>query len=952
MENTQREQLENASPSTELLESLILEAVAGCRTQKPAHISSDEDHTSTQRKHTVTVESSGEPPSQSQSPGSDSAGAMVGRRIGPYRVVDWISDGTAGTLYRAKGDDEFTHEVAVKLLKRGIDSEVILKRLQTEITIQIALAKHPNIIPIEDVGTGPDGWIYIAAEHVIGQPIDKYCDRRQLDVRSRLMIFVQACEAVHVAHQHAVIHGDLRPENILVTDREVPKVTGFGIAKLLQFGAGKDETAIDAMSDNPEYVSPEQIMGETITAASDVYALGVILYQILSGHWPYQLTTKSMPEILQAICEQVPEKPSTASARYPTTQLSSRTDLASVVDPTASSQMTLDSALRGEWPVPLTPDEVAAARGLSIRRLNRLLSGELDAIVLMAIRKEPEQRYHSALHFSDDLRRYLKGLPVQAQRDSWTYRARKFSRRHRAATAIGVLSLLAVVVGIIGTTTSAIVARHERNLAGESLDKARRAVDQVFTRVTEEPLFDQPSMHPLRESLLLDVRRFYEDFLKHYTTDHSLRVESALARAHLARIASLTGSRTEAAAHYRASVALWDDLVAEQPDSQFYQGNLVRTLSGLSAALIPLDGCFNEAVSTNRRARELIEPVITNAPPTASDRRELSEILRNSAEIHKLQGQSDEAIKDLESALEIETQLAAENPQSLLPAVSLANAHSALGQLHAGQSGDLLESLESYSHAIQIRETIARDHPELINQSYRLASELSAVSTLQQKLKQPESAFQSLSRSLEISERISQSYPNMINYKETLGASYNTMSDLLRQRGERAEALIFAQKASMLFERLVAQDSQNTNCPLGLAQSHNLIGRLFKEDGKTAKALQSFRRAVDLYESLPQIDPQNSLNLACNLALCIPLIGTMEGSPSSGGSPQELSKADGRRRNVYGDRAIEALRSAAGGGLLDIEMLETNPDLNSLRVRADFRSLLKEVEEKRVTAGN
>jgi eukaryotic-like serine/threonine-protein kinase len=952
MESTQREQLENASPSTELLESLILEAVAGCRTQKPAHISSNDDHTSTQREHTVTDESSGEPPSPSQSPGSDKAGAMVGRWIGPYRVVDCIGDGAAGMLYRARSNDEFAHEVAVKLLKRGIDSEVIRHRFQTEMTIQIVLAKHPNIVPIEDVGTGPDGRIYIAAEHVIGQPIDQYCDSQKLDVRSRLTLFAQVCEAVHVAHQHAVIHGDLSPKNILITDRGVPKVIGFGIAKLLQFCAGKDETVIDAVSDNLEYASPEQVMGETITTASDVYALGVILYKIVSGHWPYQFTTKSMPEILQAICEQVAEKPSAASARYPTTRLISRTDPASVVDLAASFQTTLDSALLGEWAVALTPDEVAAARGLSIRRLNRLLSGELDAIVLMAIRKEPEQRYHSALHFSDDLRRYLKGLPVRALRDSWTYRTSTFSRRHRAAIAIGVLSLLAVVVSIIGTTTSAIVARHERNRARESLDKARRAVDQVFTRVTEEPLFGQPSMHPLRESLLLDVRRFYEDFLKKYSTDHSLRVESASARAHLARITSLTGSRTEAAAHYREAVALWDNLVAEQPNSQLYQGNLVRTLSGLSAALIPLDGCLNEAISTNRRARELIESVITNAPPPVSDRRELSEILRNSAEIHKLQGQSDEAIKDLESVLEIETQLVAENPQSLLPAVSLADARSTLGQFRAGQSGDLLESLESYSQAIQIRQTIARDHPELIDQSYRLASELSALSTLQQKLKQPESAFQSLSRSLEISDRISQSYPNVINYKETLGASYNTMSALLRQRGERAEALIFAHKASMLFERLVAQDSQNTNCPLGLAQSHNLIGRLFKEDGKTVEALQSFRRAVDLYESLPQIDPQNSFNLACNLALCIPLIGMTEGSPSSGGSPPELSKADGRRHKVYGDRALEALQSAAGGGFLDIEMLEANPDLNSLRARADFRSLLKEVEEKRVTVGN
>jgi tetratricopeptide (TPR) repeat protein len=216
-------------------------------------------------------------------------------------------------------------------------------------------------------------------------------------------------------------------------------------------------------------------------------------------------------------------------------------------------------------------------------------------------------------------------------------------------------------------------------------------------------------------------------------------------------------------------------------------------------------------------------------------------------------------------------------------------------------------------------------------------------------LKQPQSAFQSLNRSLEIFDHISQSYPDVINYKESLGASYNMMSELLHQRGERAEALVLARKANTLFERLVADGTKNATNPLGLAQSHNLIGRLLKEDGQPVAALQSFRRAVDLYESLPEIDPQNSYNLACNLALCIPLIGTIDGLPSTGGTSQELSKGDWHRRQVYGDRAIEALRSAAHGGFLDTEMLEAKPDLNSLRTRADFRLLTKLVDEKRAT---
>ena len=756
---------------------------------------------------------------------------------------------------------------------------------------------------------------------------------------------------MHVAHQHAVIHGNLKPKNILVTDRGVPKLLGFGVAKLIRCDAGTDGNTTDALSENPQYASPEQIGRETITTASDIYSLGVILYQILSGRWPYQLKTSDTPEILQAICEQVPEKPSKAIDRRLTTEPVSSTDPSQVGNPPSPSQLPLESDVRPGSVAPKTPAEIAAARSLPTDQLQRILRNDLDAIVLMAIRKEPEQRYRSAEQFSNDLHRYLKSMPVRAQRDSQAYRAHKFMQRHPAALTVGLVSCVVLIAGVVGSTTSAIVARYERNRVAHSFDKARQTVNQVFTRVTEESLFDQPSMHLPRELLLLDIRRFYEDFVGQHNTDYALRAELALARTHIARIASLTGSSAEAAAHYRQAVNLWENLVAEQPRNQEYQGLLARTLNEFSAVLTPLEGHLQEAASMNRRAYKLVESVIAGEPHSASRRHELSLVLLNGAEIDKRRGETNEAIKDLEHVVEIETQLVAENPQSPNAKISLANAHSALGQLLASRSGDLLQSLESYGQAIQIREAITQDHPDLIDQSYQLASDLSTSSILQQKLKQPEFAFQSLNRSLEISERISQSYPDVINYKETLGRSYNTMSDLLHQRGERTEALIFARKANKLFERLMAKYAKNTNSALGLAQSHNLIGRMLKEDGQPVAALQSFRRAIDLYESLPDIDPQNSYNLACNLALCIPLIGTSDGSPDTAGSPQELSKSDRRHRDVYGDRAIETLRSAAGSGLLDTEMLEGNPDLNSLRTRADFHSLAKQVDENRITGG-
>jgi tetratricopeptide (TPR) repeat protein len=805
--------------------------------------------------------------------------------------------------------------------------------------------------PINDLGTGKVQRSYAAIDELNGQPIEVYCDERRLDIRSRLVLFGEVIDTVHIAHRYADIHGKLSPESILVTNRGVPKIVGFRTSTLRQIDAAKDEKSADPRTNSLRYASPEQLMGETVTTASDIYALGVILYEILSGRWPYQLKSNNVPEIVEAVYQQVPQKPSTAIFRRPSMQPISRTDLSPSMDAADLSQAQTELDSCGKSPGSCNSASIAAARGLSAGRLKRLLSGDLDAIVLKAIRKEPEERYHSAKHFSDDLRRYVNGLPVQAQCDSWIYRAQKFCRRHSTSVIVGAVFFLALVVGIISAITSAIAVWHERNRTGQSLENAIQVVNDVFRRIAEEAPFDQPPLRPLREPMLQDIKRFYEDLLKRQSDNASLRAELALARVHVAKIATLTGQETEAAAHYQEAVIRWENLLAGQPASQFYRDNLVRTLIGLSAQLIPLKGSQNEAALINHRARKLIEPVINNNSPSAAHLHQLSLILQNSAEIHKLWRESDEVVKDLQQVLEVNVRLAAEYPQSLIHAISLANAHSALGQYYSDRASDSLEAFESYHHAIRIRETIANDHPELIDQSSQLASDLKALSVLQRRLKQPEAAYQSLDRALRISEHISGSFPYVTNYKKTLGASYNMMSELLYQRGEITEALVFASKASILFKSLAANDPENTNYTLGLAQSHNLTGRLLKEDGQFVAAMQSFRRAIDLYESLPQIDARNSFDMACDLALCIPLIGMIEKQPGGSGSPRELNGSDRRYRKIYGDRAIEALRSTASAGFLDTEMLEANPDLNSLHDRADFRVLLQEIEEKRANAG-
>ncbi len=320
---------------------------------------------------------------------------------------------------------------------------------------------------------------YFVTDSIDGQPIDQYCDNQRLDVPARLRLFRRVCDAVHFAHQHALIHRDLKSSNILVTADGMPKIVDFGIARRI------DPNTLGERVLTPEYTSPEQVAGEQVTTASDVYAMGVVLYQLLAGRWPYRLETQqNMADVLQAICEQAPERPSSAIFR---------------IDAREHSPPTLEA--------------IATARNSTPERLKRILSGDLDAIVLMALSKEPEGRYASADQFADDLKRYRQGLPVRARRDSAVYRASKFARRNGAAIAAALLVALAVIAGVGAITRELVRSHRDRDRAEQALTKARQAADQLFNDVREDRRLNQTGLQPLRQALFADLKPIYEDFL-------------------------------------------------------------------------------------------------------------------------------------------------------------------------------------------------------------------------------------------------------------------------------------------------------------------------------------------------------------------------------------------------------------------------------------------------------
>jgi len=376
----------------------------------------------------------------------DAPPTRVGHRIGPYRLVREIGRGGMGTVYLARRTD-LDNDVAIKLVRGGLAAPETVARFLRERRV-LARLKHPNIAQLLDAGMTEEQTPYFVMEYIEGVSITKYCDERRLTITQRLALFQRVCQAVHYAHQNLVIHRDLKPANILVTSDGQVKLLDFGIAKLVEEDndeAGLTRTGMRVMT--PEYAAPEQVRGEAATMATDAYALGVLLYELMTGHRPYGLRGRSLGEIERIICEEEPVRPSAAARRY-----------ADYVDGEDSGEAPSSEAIR-------------AVRTRNSDRLRRRLRGDLDVICLKALSKEPARRYASAEALWEDIARHLSGLPVVARASTVRYRTRKFIQRHR----MGVL-VTAVLVAAAAVLVGVFILRlaEERDVARTEAEKAEQ----------------------------------------------------------------------------------------------------------------------------------------------------------------------------------------------------------------------------------------------------------------------------------------------------------------------------------------------------------------------------------------------------------------------------------------------------------------------------------------------
>jgi eukaryotic-like serine/threonine-protein kinase len=494
---------------------------------------------------------------------------MTGRRIGPYRVLRTLGAGGMGEVYLAeRADAEFEQQVAIKVVHGGAIGRSASSRFKIERQI-LAQLDHPNIAHLLDGGTLPDETAYIVMEYVDGTPIDAYCDALRLDVAARLKLFQTVCTAVHYAHQNLIVHRDLKPSNILVSRAGVPKLLDFGIAKLLDNRqAGRHTLAVthaDVRVMTPDHASPEQVRGQVITTASDVYVLGVLLYKLLAGIGPYVIPSARLTDIERAICEKAPALPSQVIGG--------------------------DESAAGR--------EAAQARGTTPGRLRRTLQGDLDNIVCMAMRKEPERRYSSAQQLAGDIQRYLDGKPVLARSDTLSYRSGKFVRRHWLPVAVGASVFALILAFAVTAYVQSLRIAAERDRVAEQREAAERErarAEEVSNFLVNlfklsDPEVNRGNQVTARELLDSSTKRLREAFDDQPATK--------------AVLLSTVGAVYDSLGQYQAAVPILNESLALRPnakdkarvDTLLELGRALYLLGELERAEVPLQEALHLAQS-------------------------------------------------------------------------------------------------------------------------------------------------------------------------------------------------------------------------------------------------------------------------------------------------------------------------------------------------------------------
>lgn len=812
----------------------------------------------------------------------------IGQRVGAYQIVEQIGEGGMGEVYRAfRADDQYRKEVALKFVRASQDSKFVVARFKHERQV-LASLDHPNIARLLDGGTTEHGLPYFVMELIKGEPLNDYCDNHKLQTAERLKLFLQVCAAVQYAHQRLIIHRDIKPSNILVTEDGTPKLLDFGIAKIM-------DTDLDSQVSEPtismfrlltpSYASPEQIKGEAITTASDVYSLGVLLYELLTGRHPYETAGRAPHEMARAVCEFEPEKPSTIVRK----------------------ERGSDASARG---TKLTPASLSAAREGTREKLSRILRGDLDNIVLMALRKEPEKRYASVEQLAADISRHLENLPVEATRGSSWYRGRKFILRHKAAVGATLAISAVLIVGVAITLREAQIARAERARAEQRFrDMRELARSNLFE--FHDAIQNLPGSAPARNLVIQRALGYLDKLSRDEGSDRGLMQELA---AGYERVAALEngfsgpgmGDIEAARSSYAKAFAIRESLIASSGSDPRELKAQCDLIDGYIEVLQE-SGKTQQAVQIAGRGLDLANLLVQKQPTDP-------EAIADEAEAHLQMGivmgghgsgsstrQLPEAIMHEQKAVELLTSLLTQSHDSQVLGAA-ARANWILGY-HLRKNRQFDESLKIYDglwsmsqdlrlfpteaqlllynhrsrlfddrndfkhaydderRALAIAESMVRVDPGNLQRQSYAAIDMGALGLDEARLGNKVAGKKKLDIAIAGGERMLSANPHLLYYKYLLLEGYACQGEILSSMGKQAEAREKYSQALTMAAGLAQDDPDDFESPLSIAKLHVNLGVVLARAKRYPESQQELKSALSRLGEFLALRPQDAEGL-------------------------------------------------------------------------------------------
>ena len=722
-------------------------------------------------------------------------------KIGVYKILREIGRGGMGVVYEAlRETKDFKQRVALKVIKRGMDTDAILSRFRHEQQI-LATLVHPNIARFLDGGMTADGLAFYAMEYVEGQPLDEFAEERNLGINERLQLFREICSAVQFAHKNFVIHRDLKPSNIIVSPEENPKLLDFGISKILSEesdGTIGTATALGMMT--PAYASPEQILGLRVNTATDIYSLGVILCELLTGQKPYRVTSNRQPELIKAICESDPLKP--------------------------SSLATVNAA----YAHPKTKDQLLETKAefnpkSKIQNL-KSLRGDLDNIVLKALRKEPENRYASVEQFSEDIHRYLVGLPIIARPSTLKYRVSKFIHRNRLAAVAGLLIFFSLVAGIAVASWQAYVARQERQIAERRFDDVRNLANKVVFKY-HDAIADLPGSTAAREMLVKDATEYLDKLSQDAQDNPALAQELALSYLKIGNVQGETysanlGDSQGAVESYRKSTGLLEKLSKDHPENNEYRKNLIDAYRRMANLLVRLDDWTN-AFSAAQRNLEMCREFFERNPENLEAQSLLARSYLGLGDAAEFSGGHSESIKYYRLAV--------------------AESEKVLKKAPAEESGR-----RANVSAVQRLGTRLEYYAGYLKEKGENLNEIPALYIEAEQLHR---------RTFEVSQGLNRDFPQNGIYPRYISASRINLGTALARIGRGSEGLPLIEASLNDLKKVANSDAKNAEAKRDVAECLQYLAFAYDAMGQSEKAIATNLDSLKILEAITVKDPTN-----------------------------------------------------------------------------------------------